>query len=89
MIDTSSQWCADEDGKADEAPVADASLHPTAQEVQEYLEAYATHFRLWSHIKLSTKVIKIGRDEKKQQWLVTSCTTASASEVHRSHAPYL
>lgn len=60
---------------------SDTSLHPRAAEVQKYLESYATVFKLRSHIKLSTSVVKVERDDARRMWLVTSYSKNSRNEV--------
>jgi cation diffusion facilitator CzcD-associated flavoprotein CzcO len=60
-------------GRAD-APLGRTDF-PTAAETATYLEAYATHFELWRHFRLSTKVEKIARTDGK--WYLTVGETKS------------
>jgi dimethylaniline monooxygenase (N-oxide forming) len=48
----------------------DAPPFPDARGVQEYLEAYARKFDLMRHVKLSTKVVKVVRNETEGTWSV-------------------
>lgn len=47
-----------------------AALHPTSQEVGDYMLSYAKHFDLLSRIQFSTKVAKVERDESSGKWVV-------------------
>ncbi|KAI5461390.1 flavin-binding monooxygenase-like-domain-containing protein [Mariannaea sp. PMI_226] len=44
--------------------------HPHAKDIQRYLESYANHFGLLSHICFSTAVDHVERDEANNKWLV-------------------
>ena len=49
---------------------ADAPAFPSAQEVHNYLDSYAEHFCLSSHICLGTSVMRITRNKEDTQWTV-------------------
>ncbi len=42
----------------------------TAPQVLEYLNDYATHFKLRDHVELNTAVVKVERNKDDTQWLV-------------------
>jgi len=42
---------------------------PTAVEVQDYLESYASNFQLLSRIRLRTKILTVTRNEKDSKWI--------------------
>ncbi|KAB5531320.1 flavin-binding monooxygenase-like-domain-containing protein [Coniochaeta sp. 2T2.1] len=49
-----------------------AKTHPTAAQVQEYLDLYAKKFDLHPHIKYNTQVVAVERDEPANKWTVTT-----------------
>jgi len=59
----------------------DAGTHPTAAQVQEYLEGYARNFDLMRHIKLNTEVVKIERNDEQNNWTVSTCSTSKGSNA--------
>lgn len=58
--------------------------HPTAKQLQEYLEGYARHFDLLPHICTCKIVTSVERDEADAFWMVTTEDTRSGvQETHR------
>jgi dimethylaniline monooxygenase (N-oxide forming) len=49
---------------------AGTNSYPTSSQVDKYLNDYADHFNLRSHLRLSTSVTSIVRDEGRDKWLV-------------------
>ncbi|KAH8657697.1 flavin-binding monooxygenase-like-domain-containing protein [Xylariales sp. PMI_506] len=58
----------------------DAATHPSAKQVEEFLNNYAKHFNILSNIHVSTEVLKVERDESKGEWLVSIKSTKAGSE---------
>lgn len=58
----------------------DAALHPTAKEIGDYLSSYAHHFDLVPHIRFSTKVIGVERDDAAGKWVISTRNVASLSQ---------
>ncbi|KAI1839941.1 hypothetical protein JX266_013859 [Neoarthrinium moseri] len=52
----------------------DVELHPSARSIENYLESYAKHFGLVSHIHFGTKVDQVERDEVTGKWKVSTQT---------------
>ncbi|KAM0816745.1 putative Flavin-binding monooxygenase-like-domain-containing protein [Seiridium cardinale] len=58
----------------------DVAVHPSSKSIREYLESYARHFDLLQHIKFSTRVLKVERDDATGKWIVhTQDASRSAS----------
>jgi dimethylaniline monooxygenase (N-oxide forming) len=55
----------------------DAALHPTAKQTNEYLESFADRFGLRKHVRLSTTVTNITRNEENNTWVITTKPTNS------------
>ncbi|KAI9148825.1 Monooxygenase aurF [Paramyrothecium foliicola] len=53
----------------------DAATHPTAKQVESYLNAYASHFNILHKIHFSTEIVKIERDESTGEWIVNTRRT--------------
>ncbi|KAK5061309.1 hypothetical protein LTR84_007851 [Exophiala bonariae] len=49
--------------------------HPSAAQVQQYLDNYAKHFELESHFRLKTEVLRIDRVKEQQKWTLTLRTS--------------
>ncbi|KAH6648794.1 flavin-binding monooxygenase-like-domain-containing protein [Truncatella angustata] len=48
----------------------DVSMHPPAKSIHEYLESYAKHFGLLQHIRYSSQVTRVERDDESRKWIV-------------------
>lgn len=53
------------------------SSYPTSAEIDNYLNGYCDHFELRPHLRLSTAVTDIYRDEEKNTWFLTVQGNAS------------
>ncbi|PTB70461.1 FAD/NAD(P)-binding domain-containing protein [Trichoderma citrinoviride] len=58
---------------------------PSAQQIGNYLEAYADKFELIKHIELSTAVTSIRRDEEDGVWVVATKHTKTGDEEEREY----
>ncbi|QYS93294.1 hypothetical protein H0G86_000675 [Trichoderma simmonsii] len=58
---------------------------PSAQQIADYLEAYADKFELIKHIELSTAVTSIRRDEEDGVWIVSTKHTKTGEEEEREY----
>ncbi|KAL7938320.1 flavin-binding monooxygenase-like domain-containing protein [Trichoderma chlorosporum] len=58
---------------------------PSAQQIGDYLEAYADKFELIKHIELSTAVTSIRRDEEDGVWIVSTKHTKTGEEEEREY----
>lgn len=58
---------------------------PSAQQIGNYLEAYADKFELIKHIELSTAVTSIRRDEEDGVWVVSTKHTKTGDEEEREY----
>ncbi|KAI3535866.1 hypothetical protein CABS01_00809 [Colletotrichum abscissum] len=59
----------------------DDATHPTAKSIERYLEAYAKEFDLLPHIKFSTKVSKVERDDVNGKWVIHTHNTLPGMET--------
>ncbi|KEF60294.1 uncharacterized protein A1O9_05145 [Exophiala aquamarina CBS 119918] len=57
------------------------SSYPSAREVDQYLNDYCNHFGLRKHIRLSTEVKSIERDEVHNKWRLSISASGQASET--------
>lgn len=55
------------------------SPYPTATEIDQYLNAYCDNFNLRPHLRLSTGIQSIQRDNVRNGWLLTVQSTTSTS----------
>ncbi|KAH7028754.1 flavin-binding monooxygenase-like-domain-containing protein [Microdochium trichocladiopsis] len=63
----------------------DAKTHPSAKQVETYLDNYADTFDILKHFRFDTEVVAIRRDEHNTAWVVTTKSTKGsngATEVH-------
>ncbi|KAH6607302.1 hypothetical protein Trco_003615 [Trichoderma cornu-damae] len=58
---------------------------PSAQQIGDYLEAYANKFELIKHIELSMAVTSIRRDEEDGVWIVSTKHTKTGEEEEREY----
>ncbi|KAL6871300.1 FAD/NAD(P)-binding domain-containing protein [Trichoderma novae-zelandiae] len=58
---------------------------PSAQQIGDYIEAYADRFELIKHIELSTAVTSIQRDEEDGVWVVSTKNTKTGDEEEREY----
>jgi dimethylaniline monooxygenase (N-oxide forming) len=52
----------------------DTPIYPSNQQMHAYLQAYAEHFELGSHLRLRTRVMRIAREPSTDSWRVTYST---------------
>lgn len=56
----------------------DCPSYPTSAQVDQYLNNYCDHFKLWPHLRLSTTLEKVHRDDATGRW--TICVRSVDSE---------
>ncbi|KAH7012693.1 flavin-binding monooxygenase-like-domain-containing protein [Microdochium trichocladiopsis] len=65
----------------------EAKTHPSAKQVENYLDSYADTFDVLKHFRFDTEVVAVQRDEHNGAWMVTTKSTKEgsngATEVHR------
>lgn len=59
---------------------AEFPMHPTAQQLGQYLNDYAKRFELWPYMQLSRDVVRVERDANDEEWLVTTRSVQSGTE---------
>lgn len=59
----------------------ETSSYPSAREVDQYLNDYCDHFSLRKHIRLSTEVKSIQRDDVNNKWLLSVSTSGQVPET--------
>ncbi len=58
--------------------LSDYKMHPPAQDMAAYFEAYAENFDLTKDIRFGTEVIAVERNDQDKTWLVTTRKVATA-----------
>lgn len=62
----------------------DSNDFPTAEQTYNYIQAYATHFSLWGHIRLKTEINGIKRNEEFGKWEIES-TNSDGQKTKESY----
>ncbi|KAK4508346.1 hypothetical protein PRZ48_002084 [Zasmidium cellare] len=61
-------------------------IHPSAKEIETYLDSYAEHFDIKRRIRFSTEVLGLRRATDKDQWLVTTKARGKADSAQETYA---
>ncbi|KAH6688440.1 flavin-binding monooxygenase-like-domain-containing protein [Plectosphaerella plurivora] len=58
-------------------------IHPPSSDMGKYIDSYVRHFDLAKHVRLSEPAIRVVRDDKDENWLVTTRKTSTGEETTR------